>query len=278
MNQTDRRTANPPSQLAKALTVVLLLVGIVATVATADTVDLIDAHEEGRVQVTITGTGSLTRVTAQVRNLDTETVSVRIAPGTVFSTGDDRYQRMGVVGEVIVAVSPGQTKTVTVPVVCLDMKLDEPEEEMTFLGGLGRLDNEPIRRLVALPEFQDAGFRVQQFSIWKVLESLATHEEYMGLGLGGSVIDNLLSFGMSKELIAILYLYPEELIYSLEDEEVWMLCLLFDMAGAPVDGADELVMLLSTGRPTSHELAAIDRLLSFAGIPFEGAAETAASL
>jgi hypothetical protein len=233
--------------------------------------ELIEAFEAGQIDVLVLGSESLDQLVVEIRNVDQIPLRVVLVPGTIFSTGDPGFQRMGVVEEVIVTAAPGECKQVVVPVACLDMDLRQPESGMVFRGAIGFQGPGGITRLVTTPEFQEASFRIQQFAIWTLIATPGSREEYAGIGLGPEIVEALAEQGLPEEIIAGLYYLPD-LVYALTDEEIEMLERLFDNAGVPVQGADEFYILLATGRPTMQELAYVGRMFAHAGIPLQGIA------
>lgn len=257
----------------------LLLIGIAAVGMDAAQTELIEAFQAGRIHVVVLGAQRLDEVVVEIHNLDYTPLRISIMPGTVFSTGNLDYQRMGVVGQIIVTLGVGESRSIVVPVACLDMELKQPEPGMVFQGGLEFLGPGPanMARLTATPEFQDATFRIQQFAIWTLIAAPASRDEYQGIiGLGLEIVEALVSQGMPEDIIAVLYYLPE-VVYSLSDEEIAVFEYFFSNAGVPVQGADEFYVLLATGRPTMQELAYIGRMFDHYGIPVEGIAAIAAN-
>ncbi len=255
--------------------VALLLVCVTVVGMDAVETELIEAREAGRIEVRVLGSESLDQVVVEVRNVDRSPLRVVLIPGTVFSTGDPKFQRMGVVREAVVTVAPGECKQVVVPVACIDMDLKQPEPGMVFQGEIDFQGPVGFTRLTTTPEFQAASFRIQQFAIWTLIASPTSRDEYAGLGLGPEIVEALVEQGLPEEIIAGLYYLPD-LVFGLTDEEVEMLERWFGTAGVPVRGADEFYILLATGRPTMQELAYVGRMFIHAGIPLQGIAAVAA--
>ena len=256
--------------------VALLLIGIAVGGRDAVQTELIEALQAGRIDVFVFGAQSLDEVVVEIQNLDYTPLRISIMPGTVFSTGNLDYQRMGVVGQIIVTLGVGESRSIVVPVACLDMELKQPEPGMEFHGGIEFLGPESIATLVTIPDFQDATFRIQQFAVWTLIASPASRDDYAGIGLGLEIIEALVAQGLPEDIIAALYYLPE-VVYSLSDDNIAALEYFFSNAGVPVQGADEFYILFSTGRPTMQELAYIGRMFDHYGIPVEGIAAIAAN-
>ena len=251
------------------VTVLILSVGLGALAQASDTWELISADEAGIIEVTVRATPRLDQVSVWVRSYERTPIQVEILPGTVFSTGDAGYQRMGVIQRVVIHLDAWEEKTVIVPVACLDMELEQPYDGMVFRGGIAPAISDAVSLLITLPEFQELAFRSQQFTLWTALTHPATREEYYGLGLGGDAIDALVAFGISEDIIVSLYYFPE-VFYEMPFPELMALEMLFAEVGVPVEGADELFLLFTTGRPTMQELAQIAQLLDLAGFALDG--------
>ena len=165
------------------VTGLILSVGLGALAQASDTWELISADEAGIIEVTVLATPRLDQVSVWVRSYERTPIQVEILPGTVFSTGDAGYQRMGVIHRVVIHLDAWEEKTVIVPVACLDMELEQPYDGMIFQGGISPAISDAVSLLITLPEFQELAFRSQQFTLWTALTHPATREEYYGLGL-----------------------------------------------------------------------------------------------
>lgn len=262
------------SILAGFLVVLTLGTRLWAAAQEVETLELIRAHEAGVVEVTVQATRGLHQVSACVRSRQGVPIQLEVLPGTVFSTGDAEYQRMGVTHHVVVRLDAREEKQILVPVACLDMELEQPYEGMTFRGGIAQGDSEAVRRLISLPEFQGLTFRIRQFALWTAITQPAARENYPGLGLGPDVINALVDYGIPGDIITAFYYVPG-IVYAMPLPGLMSLELLFAEVGIPVEGADELFLLFSAGRPTMQELARIARLLDLAGIPLDGFIATA---
>jgi len=260
--------------LVGLLTVLILSTAAVAVAQEVQTWELISAYEAGIVEVTVRATPSLHQVSIWVRNDEGTPIEVEILPGTVFSTGDADYQRMGVIHHVVILLDAREEKEVLVPVACLDMDLEQPYDGMIFQGGIVPGISEAVSQLITLPEFQGLTFRIQQFALWTAITQPAAREDYPGLGLGADVIDVLVDYGLPEDIIAAFYYVPD-VVYEMPLADLWFLELLFAEAGLPVEGADEFFVLFTTGWPTMQELEQIAHLLDLADIPLVGFVATA---
>ena len=66
---------------------------------------------------------------------------------------------------------------------CANMRLDAPSGGEAYIVKI-EPPAEELRKLMGLPEFQDASFRLQQFAIWTITDNPAK-SQYVGLGTGG---------------------------------------------------------------------------------------------
>lgn len=230
-------------------------------------IELTKAVASGLVHCTAVAGEDLTYVVVYLENPSTKTLRIFILPGTVFAPSDSRYQQMGVIEMVVVVLSPYEKKSVLVPTACLDKDLKAPEKGMDMKLAPERSPG-LITRVANSHTFQKASFRVRQFAIWTVLSRPASLDEYPGLGLGQEFVESLEALGLPVEILAYLYIAPE-VVYALSKEDIEVLAFVFTLAGIPVESADDLYRLFSTGGPTKGELAQVRQIVEEAGLPIE---------
>jgi len=194
-----------------------------------------------------------------------EPIVIVIPAGTVFSAQDEGTQSLITVKELEVALKPGAKQTVSVPVVCYEMELNDPEEGMSFVG-VGNTTNPHLILLLKSPTFEEETFRIKQFAVWTILERPRSRYDYCGLSLGTDVVEVWEALGLPIEVLALLYSVPE-LIYELSEDELAALELAFTIVGIPVENEEELYDLFAIGVPTKGELIRIRELFKAAGIP-----------
>ena len=251
----------------RAAGLVLVAVGFLAMTAVGEeiSVDLPSAIDQELVACRVVSQGELDHVVLLVKNMQEEPIQVIILPGTVFVPSDEAVQQMGAVDQVTIYLAPGEEKEVVVPTACFQMTLDQPGEDIEFVY-VRQLPHDEIRRLCSSPTFQTASFRVKQFAIWTLIENPNAVDDYAELGFGEEFVANLEELGFPLELLVLLWAYPE-VLFELSEEEIEGLELIFTLAGIPVQSFDDLYQLLSTGGPTSGELAQVREIFIEAGIP-----------
>jgi len=227
--------------------------------------DIIQAAAEGRVAYRVFASASLSEVIMELRNRTDLQVIVVVLPGTVFDGGED-VQRMGVTRGVTVALPPGETRRVTVTTACLDMEREQPDDGTEYAKIYGPLS--VVSQLCASAAFQGASMRVQQFALWTVLSRPSDRNSYAGLGLGADAVQALLAIGLPMEVLMALYVDPDE-VYALSSEETAVLAMVFTVAGIPVESADDLLVLFSSGGPTAGEVAQVRQVLRGAGFALD---------
>jgi len=230
-------------------------------------VELTEAVASGLVHCTAMAGEDLTHVVVHLENPGPQTLRILILPGTVFGPGDPEYQHMGVIDTVAVVLSPGEKKEVLVPTACLDKDLKGPEQGMD-MNLMPEAEAGLIARLASSPTFQQAPFRVRQFAIWTVLSRPASLDDYPGLGLGQKFVESLEALGFPVEILVYFFIAPE-VVYELPEEDIEVLAFVFTLAGIPVESADDLYRLFSTGGPTKGELAQVRQILEEASLPVE---------
>ncbi|MCS7240461.1 MAG: hypothetical protein NZ651_04375 [Candidatus Bipolaricaulota bacterium] len=230
-------------------------------------VELVEAVAQGQVRCTVIAQGTLAHVTLRLYNPGPQALRVLIIPGTLFVPPDPVYQIMGVIEVVAAVLRPGEEREVLVPTACFEMDRRGPTEGM-ILTIARSSDAEQLTRLIHSPTFQQASFRVRQFAIWTLLARPASPEDYVGLGLGQEFVEALEDLGVPVELLVYFYFMPES-VYELSEEDIEMLAFVFTLAGIPVESADDLYRLFSTGGPTKGELAQVRQIFQEAGLPLE---------
>jgi hypothetical protein len=142
-----------------------------APTAPARAVELRKAVAAGEVAFAATGAG-LERLELSITSKAKEPIRVVVNPGTVFDAKRSATQAMVVTAKEVVPLEPGATEEVTLEVACSEMAKDQPGSDDTFRLVKRALPKDLVR-LLALPDFPDQGFRIQQFAIWTILDDPA---------------------------------------------------------------------------------------------------------
>ncbi len=134
----------------------------------ARAVELRRAVAAGEVAVSGSGRG-LERLDIEVTSKTREPLRVVVNPGTVFDAGRSATQAMVVTAKEVIPLEPGATEEVTLEVACSEMAKDQPGSDDTFRLVKRSLPKD-LMRLLALEEFPNVEFRVQQFAVWTILD------------------------------------------------------------------------------------------------------------
>jgi hypothetical protein len=226
--------------------------------------DLLNAA--GQVSYRVFAGSDLTEARMELRNLTRAILIIRIPVGTVLTPSQPDTQTMGVIRETTVTLSPGETRRITLPVACLNMERNAPQEGTSFASVKPPM--EELARLCTSPTFQGATFRVKQFAIWTLISRPKDRLDYTGLGLGREIVTALLSSGLSQDLLTRIARAPEE-VFNLSSFQLSRLERALNSAGVPVNGATEIFALFFTGCPTSGELALVRRIFEEAGLSLD---------
>ena len=139
--------------------------------APARAVELRRAVAAKEVSVSATGDG-LERLELTITSKAKEPIRVVVNPGTVFDAKRSATQAMVVTAKEVVPLEPGATEEVTLEVACSEMAKDQPGSDDTFRLVTRALPKD-LTRLLALEDFPNQDFRVQQFAIWTILDDPA---------------------------------------------------------------------------------------------------------
>jgi hypothetical protein len=121
-------------------------------------------------EVAVSGSGrGLERLDIRVTSKAREPLRVVVNPGTVFDAGRSATQAMVVTAKEVIPLEPGATEEVTLEVACSEMAKDQPGSDDTFRLVKRSLPKD-LTRLLALEEFPNVEFRVQQFAVWTILD------------------------------------------------------------------------------------------------------------
>jgi hypothetical protein len=144
-------------------------------------VDFLTAVENNDVEAEIVGAG-LMELTVTLKSRREGPLQVELLPGTLFQPDDPSIQRMVVRESVrFILLEPGMPSARTVPAACANMSKGTPGEKDRFRPTAARLSAE-LQRLTSLPDYTQAGFRVQQFAVWTVTDN-PTRKGYTGIGM-----------------------------------------------------------------------------------------------
>jgi len=146
-------------------------------------VDLMQAIEMGLLTANVRGV-SLESIEVEVSLKVDDQIELSILPGTTFLAPSPDLQTMVVRSEVFVFLEEKDEASLEVSVACANMRLKAPTGGEDYIVKI-EPPAEELRKLMGLPEFQDASFRLQQFAIWTITDNPA-RGQYVGLSTGGS--------------------------------------------------------------------------------------------
>jgi hypothetical protein len=175
-------------------------------------VTLADALSAGLVEMTAEGR-DLQELSLTLTSLADEPIDVVVPAGLVFEPASGSTQSMVVLAVDTVSIEPGGSSTRTLDVACAAMHLDQPDDADSFSLSTAAAPSD-LLRLLALPAFDEADFRVQQFAIWTITDD-PTRDGYVALG----------SFGFGS---------------GPDDEEIGQIKALFAAAGIDTDAYNAL--------------------------------------
>lgn len=150
-------------------------------IATPRQVDLMQAIEMGLLTANVRGV-SLESIEVEVSLKVDEQIELSILPGTTFLAPSPDLQTMVVRSEVFVFLEKKDEASLEVSVACANMRLKAPTGGEDYIVKI-EPPAEELRKLMGLPEFQDASFRLQQFAIWTITDHPA-RGDYVGLTSG----------------------------------------------------------------------------------------------
>ncbi len=145
-------------------------------------IDLQEALEMGLLTANVRGI-SLESIEVEVSLKVDESIELSILPGTTFLAPSPDLQTMVVRHQMYIFLEEKDEVTLEVDVACANMRLEAPSGGEAYIVKI-EPPAEELRKLMSLPEFQDASFRLQQFAIWTITDNPAK-SQYVGLGTGG---------------------------------------------------------------------------------------------
>ena len=145
-------------------------------------IDLQEAIELGLLTADVRGV-SLESIVVDVSLEVEDSVELSIAPGTTFLAPSPDLQTMMVREEFLIFLEEKDEVSLKVEVACANMRLEAPSGGETYIVKI-EPPAEELRKLLGLQEFQDASFRLQQFTIWTYTDKPA-RGNYVGLSTGG---------------------------------------------------------------------------------------------
>jgi len=249
--------------LLTSLALVLFVVG--GTLANETPIPIAHAAATGLVSFVSRATDSLSEAEISVHNHTDHDLFLVIPAGSVLASEDRSVQSLGVIKDTTARVPARSTKTILVPVVCIDMELDQPNSSSVFASEATRLPT--LARLAATASFQSASsWRVQQFAVWIAISDPAP-DELPGLSWASDDDFAILTLllGIDDTEIATLMLFPGlALMMSNEELALWQQA--FTLLNLPtIQNSVDLAVLFAYGGPTSAELAEVRNILENAG-------------
>jgi hypothetical protein len=141
-------------------------------------IDLQEALELGLLSANVRGI-SLESIEVEVSLKVDESIELSILPGTTFLAPSPDLQTMVVRHQVFIFLEEKDEVSLEVDVACANMRLEAPSGGEEYIVKI-EPPAEELRKLMGLPEFQDASFRLQQFAIWTITDNPA-RGQYVGL-------------------------------------------------------------------------------------------------
>ena len=241
----------------------LVLIAGGGTLADETPIPIGQAVTSGLVAVTVHATNSLAQANVTLQNRTSHNIIVVIPVGTIFKAADSAVQSLGTLSNTRVTLPARKTKEIVVAVACVDMASEQPTPDSVF----SHIVTLPIvARLAASTSFQNATWRVRQFSIWIALSNPAA-DDLPGLGwINSNDVASLTKLlGIDENELATLIMFPE-LALAIPDEDfaVWQqVFALLDLP--PIQSQLDLALLFAYGGITSTELAQVQQILLEAG-------------
>ena len=167
----------------------------VSTSAPVISMEFCAAEEHGLIQAKASGSG-LEWIKILLKSLSDSSLKIEIQAGTIFDARSSGTQSMVVRKGKEVYLDPGESLLVEVLAACMDMMLDVPSEDDSFVIRKTSASSDLIK-LLKLPEFSKKPFRVQQFAIWTITDNPSTTLDFVGIvefgynGWGGPTHDEL---------------------------------------------------------------------------------------
>jgi len=139
------------------------------------------------ISLTIKGGGGIEylEASATLGRLVRPPVTIFIQPGTLFEPASPHTQSMVAtwLTEVILS-EKGEEREFDIRVACANMHLGTPGSFEVFSISTQPMAGD-LQKLVSLPDFKSAGFRVRQFAVWTITDDPG-RDHYMGIGSFGS--------------------------------------------------------------------------------------------
>ncbi len=241
----------------------LVLIAGGGTLADEPPIPIGQAVTSGLVAVTVHATNSLAQANVTLKNRTNHNIVVVIPVGTIFKAADSAVQSLTTVNNTRVSLPARKTKEIVVVVACIDMASEQPTPDSVF----SNIVTLPIvARLAASTSFQNATWRVRQFSLWIMLSNPSV-DDLPGLGwINSNDVASLTKLlGIDENELATLIMFPE-LALAIPDEDfaVWQqVFALLDLP--PIQSQLDLALLFAYGGITSTELAQVQQILLEAG-------------
>ena len=141
------------------------------TPAPGRTVTLREAVEKGELRVTPRG-NDLNAVVLELELVGTEPLEVTIPAGLYLRSDSETYQNMIVTKAQTITVRAGSPAQARLAAACVNMHRSIPRKSQGFtLGWTHPTMANKMARLLALPEFQQAGSSLQQYAIWTLTDN-----------------------------------------------------------------------------------------------------------
>jgi len=180
---------------------------------TAIFVELLQARNQGLIEVSATGIGSLERIVLSLTSKSERILDITIPIGIIFDSISSSIQGMVVIAPESVVLHPFEASVkVNVEAACANMRLDMPEETDGLVMRTEAAGGDLIK-LLELSEFQNQTYRVQQFSIWTITDNpakggyvgIATGYQIWGTGPSDSEIETMQTLFVLADIDTSLY-------------------------------------------------------------------------
>ncbi len=158
-------------------------------------VELTAAKNQGIIEFTVYGLSTIDSIQLKLTSKSSLSLDIVVLPGTMFLAGTG-IQNMVVIKREVVLLLPNSNKTINIDAACMNMHLDVPGTTDSFGIGTTPIPDDLIK-LLALEDFSQSTFRVQQFAIWTITDN-PKRNDYVGIGSFG------IGFGPDDEEIAAI--------------------------------------------------------------------------
>jgi len=143
-----------------------------------------EALAGGWIKLAVAGDG-LERITLEISPEVDFQFELEILPGTIFQSASSDVQNMVVRTGSRIHIRPNVRVEPSVEVSCANMEKRQPTSTDAFTVSEGEVP-EDLLRLLQLPEFAKASFRIQQFAVWTITDNPAP-DEYVSLTIAPGV-------------------------------------------------------------------------------------------